>query len=257
MLMSALAVGGCGSADPSQQALDATASRLGRIHSGALTMKVAATLLDRPAEPVGFALSGPFQLAKAGALPVARLDYTRLAGGNRATVQVVANGQTAWIVTGGTSRALRPDQVEQLRAPASGSKGPVTGLHLKSWLKQPHVADIGGGVDRITGQPDAGVALADMLALSAGYGSALQTLGKDSIDVLRRSTRNARLEIITGHIDRLLRRLSLEVDFGPAAAGTLARALGQVTGPHLSVELAVDKVNQPVRVDAGFSPGPG
>jgi hypothetical protein len=97
---------------------------------------------------------------------------------------------------------------------------------------------------------DAGVALADMLSLGARYGSAAKPLGKDAINVLRRSVQRARVELLSGHADRLLRRLNLEIDFGPAASGTLAQAFGQATGTHLTIELAIDQPNQPLPTSA-------
>jgi hypothetical protein len=244
-----LALGACGSKSAGERALDDTADHLGRIRSGSLTMRVAATLATRPSEPVGYALSGPFQLADAGRLPLARLDYTRLAGPQQAVVQVVANGETAWVVANGTRHDLTPDQLAQLRAPASGStSGAVSGLHLTSWLRHPRIEPAGNGLDRITGDVDAGMALADVLSLSARYGAATATLTKADIEVLRRAAANGRVELLTGHDDRLLRRVSFDVDFNAAAQGALARVLGSDAGPHLSVELAVANPNQPVKL---------
>lgn len=247
----ALGVSGCGSKSAGERALSNTASRLGRVRSGSLTMRVAATMPGRPAEPVGYALTGPFQLAAPGGLPLARLDYTRLAGPRQAVVRVVVDGHNAWVVADGTTRPLPPDQVEQLRASGSGaSGGAVAGVHLTHWLRHPRVEPADAGVDRITGDVDAGAALADMLSLSARYGANTTALTKTDVDVLRRAARHAQVELLTGHADRFLRRLSLDVDFAAAANATLARALGQSAGPHLSIELAIADPNQPVHIDS-------
>ncbi|MCA1845060.1 MAG: hypothetical protein LC792_18065, partial [Actinobacteria bacterium] len=91
-----LAVGCSSHSTPAEKATSDTARKLGTIHSGQLQFKLVTGAGETPtgnaanaADDVGFSLQGPFALAAPGALPVAQIDYTRLAGGSQTKTQII------------------------------------------------------------------------------------------------------------------------------------------------------------------------
>src|SRR5919201_1997512 len=112
---------GCGGGN-AKHVLAATADNLAKIHSGRLDLRF--VVVPSKGDEFGFTLRGPFALRR-GSLPVARIAYTQIANGRRATAVLVSSGSSAYALVGAKRVALSAAQQEELRMAASqlGSGG--------------------------------------------------------------------------------------------------------------------------------------
>lgn len=260
--LGALAAGGCGRGGAAG-VLDETSSKLGDITSGELHLRLVASAGTEGEErPVGFQLDGPFALpAKEGTLPKARLVLTRLRGTPGEPTVFVSTGEQAFLEVGGSAYQLPPAQVASLRGGEPG-KGGLDGLDVADWAREPKLSD-GGSLDgvkveRVTGGLDVVEALNDLVEVATRVGggdAGLQTIEGKAAEQLRRAVRTARLEVVTGAEDRLLRRLRINVVLA-APEPELAKALGPLAGTRLTLELDIAKPNQRVSIDPPERPRP-
>jgi hypothetical protein len=251
-------VAGCGDhATPGERAVDATSARLRTITSGSLDFRLTAGAGDRPTEDdTGFKLTGPFALARPGRLPVAKVDYTELAGPSTTTVRLLATGDKAYVVLGGRTYALPESEVESLRAPAKGSGSSSLGqLHLDRWVRDPRVGD-GGTFDgvpatRVQGTLRVVDALNELFSFSRALGAAdaaVPTIEGRSARDLERVTTAASFELLTGRDDHLLRRLVADVHLGAQVSPAVRQALGRLAAARIHFEMSLADVNRPVQV---------
>ena len=239
--------------------LAATAAKMDDIASGDLRLRMVASAgAQGPERPVGFELSGPFAVAQErGALPVARLRFTRLAGTPLEPTTFLSTGQRAFLEVDGRFYELPEEQVQPLRAREGRAGGnALEGLDVDGWAEGHRVEDAGRvdgvGAQRVTGEVDVVEALNDLVAVAGQVGAETAGLrpveGKDA-EHLRRAVRSSRLEVVTGRDDRMLRRLRIHVTFAAADARRLEAALGPLAGTRLHLELDISKPNREVRVD--------
>jgi hypothetical protein len=250
----AVAVAGCGgSASEAKRELRQTAQRLGQIRSGELKLRLVVLPSNGTKGRVGFELDGPFSL-KRGALPVANIRYTQLAGARQATARFVSDGRRAVAVVNGKTVSLPPAALEQLRSATAGLGGSsgIGGLRIDSWLKHPSVSDggmvAGARTDHITAELDVVNASNGLLSLVRQLGRDAPTLTGDSADQLRQAVKSSSIDVWTGKNDKLLRRLELKAELGFDVPEELKRALGDVVGAKVEFVLAVSNPNEPVHV---------
>ncbi len=263
LLLGSLAgVAACGGGG-ADDALSETASNLGEIRSGELTLSLIAEGGDARA---GFELTGPFELRDDG-LPVAELAYTQIAAEREATVTLISTGEEAFVEANGQTYVLPEEQADRLRAASgelsSGDSGTsedgsgegLGALALDKWLVDPQVAEgeeLGGvQTDRITSELDVVQTANDLLALLAAFqgGEAAQIEGDDA-EALRRATERAAVEILTGAEDRLLRSLVIDLRLGANVPDSLLEQLGPLGQAHFRLELGIANPNEPVSVEA-------
>ncbi len=247
---------GCGNG--AGDALDETASKLGEIRSGQISLKLAVTP-STPDAQVGFELSGPFSLPERdGELPEAALGYTQIAGPERADVEFISSREAAWIEVDGQAYELPPDQLEGLTDVGAGGASPLGDLDVASWTKDAELAD-GEPVDgvetqRIHAEVDIVKALNDALSVAGEVGgdgepAGLQPIEGSDADQLERAVRSSSVEVLTGTEDRLLRRLTIDLDIGLDAPRELAGGLGNLSGAKVRLDLRIDDPNEPVKVE--------
>lgn len=267
-----LAPTACGGEAPGE-VVARTQDNLARIRSGDLDARlVIAAEGPKRTGATGFELRGPFELARsAGDLPKARIAYTQIAGSRRATVTLVSTGERAYIEVRGMAYELTSDQERQLReagGPLGGGSGsgapgatasPTGSLDLAAWLREPDLSgggSIGGAeTDRVTGEVDVARVVTDVLGAAerlgvsgeAVGGGALRGAGDERLD---RALAASSIELLTGREDRLLRRLQLGVKLDAKAAAGGGASLGDVEAVRVDLELAIERPNTPVRVDA-------
>ena len=253
---------GCGEdATPAQEALSSAEDGLKKISSGELTMELlAAPAGSAEGRGAGFRLEGPFRVGKVeGELPVADLEYTRITGGKRRTTGFVSDGKEAFVKLDGVFYELSGDQLEGLRVTDDAEGGGLEGLSLGDWVEEPKMSTgprvSGVATRRITGTVDAVPAINDLLGLAGGFGAtdedAPTRLEGDGADAVRRAVRSAKVDLLVGAEDDLLRRLDLVIDLGVRGQSDAVRkALKGLAGARLSFELGVADVNRPVTVAA-------
>jgi hypothetical protein len=108
---------------------------------------------------------------------------------------------------------------------------------------------------RITGSVDAVPAINDLLGLAGGLGAtdenAPARLEGDGADAVRRAVQSAKVDLLVGADDDLLRKLDLIIELGvQGESAAVRRALKGLAGATLDFELDVADVNRPVTVDA-------
>jgi hypothetical protein len=256
--------GSAGSDANPNEALSQTAAKLGDIDSGVLQVK----LLVDPREEggdFGFELSGPFELGKDGDLPVAEIEYTQIADDQRETVTVTSTGEEAFITVDGTAYELSSEQEDRLRSAAPNGDGGGGGgnglgeLKIDDWLSNAKSSggdDVGGdATDKIEADLDIVAAVNDLMALAGRVTGSGAPIDGAEARLLRDSVRDARIEILTGEKDRLLRRLRITAEFDPQLAEELEE-LAQAAGAKVEFELEIADPNEPVEVEAPADPRP-
>jgi hypothetical protein len=247
-----LLAAGCSEATPAEKVTSETADRLGEIRSGQLLFKLVAGAGD---SQVGFQLEGPFALPAPGALPVARMDYTQIAGSRETTTQVIATGANAYVGIDGTVYQLPPAQVESLRAPKDSKDDGLGGLRIDDWVKDPQLSagdEVDGvATERIQGPVDVVRTLNDLFAFGRQAGAsdlAVPEIKDDDADQLQRVTESATLDLLTGKEDRLLRRMAVDIRLAAHVPDRVKAALGDLAAATIRFDLAVSQPNKPVQV---------
>ena len=265
-LLACLALAGCGDDEPAQ-VLSETAQKLGEVRSGDLSMRFVASPKAKGADgDIGFELEGPFSVAEPGALPVADIEYTQLTGPRQGKAKLISTGRAAYVRVEGKLFELPPGRERELRR-AKGAlerEGALGELDIGAWIRAPRVTEgetVGGAeTDKVTAGLDVVAALNDLAALSRGVGARGpgQKLEGESAKQVERAVRSSRLELLTGKDDRLLRRLTIDVDFGLETPDALRSVVGPVAGGRVLFELGIDSPNRRVRVaePAGARPYP-
>ena len=239
-----VALAGCGGGgENASEVASKTAAKLPDIRSGDMRVELAANGRGGgETAKLGFRLVGPFALARDGGLPVAKLRYPQLSGDQPGSATFISTGREAFVEGGGAVRALPERQTRRLRAAAGevSQGGGVRRLDLERWMRDPKLDEgpkVGGDdTDRIRAAVDV-PAVAKDLAGSLG----------DTRE-LEKAIKRARVEVLTGAEDRLLRRLTLDVDLALDVPKGLQRQLGALVGGDVRLVFEVADPNRKVSV---------
>jgi len=123
-LLAVGALAGCGGGGDAHRVLSRTADSLGKIRSGNLTLRLVVSPRSGTRGRVGFVLRGPFSV-RAGALPVARIAYTQIAGAHEATLTFLSTGSDAYAAVHGRAYRLPASAEAELRGAVGGRGKPV------------------------------------------------------------------------------------------------------------------------------------
>ena len=260
-LVAILAVAaGCGGS-PANDALSQTADNLGKIRSGDLTLRLVVSPRQGTKGRIGFELRGPFAL-RAGALPVAKIAYTQIAGAREATATFISTGGKAYAEVNGKAYELPREATQVIRQASSGTGG-SNGLgqfEIGSWFDNPKMKsgdDIGGtATDHVVADLDVVAAANGLLGFVRQLGRDAPQIQGDAADQLKQAVESSSIEVWSGKEDHLLRRLLLNANLGLDVPESLRRALGEVVGAKVDFELAVANPNQPVTVAPPTNPLP-
>jgi hypothetical protein len=260
LLVLAAFVAGCGGGRADQVLSDA-AGNLGKLRSGDLLLRLVVAPRQGTNGRIGFELQGPLAL-RPGALPIARIAYTQIAGAKEATATFISTGTQAYAEVNGKVYELPASSTNALRQASggSGASNTLAGLRIDNWVKRPVVAD-GGKLDgvpttRVSGNLDVVAAANGLLDLLRQLGRNAPTIKGDQAKQLENAVKSSTFELWAGRDDHLLRRLLLKADLGIAVPETLRRVLGGVVGATINFELAVSKPNKPVTVAPPTNPLP-
>lgn len=254
-------VAGCGESSRAHEILSDTASTLGKIHSGELTLRLVVSPREGTKGRIGFELRGPFAL-RPGGLPVAKIAYTQIAGPRQATVTFISTGTKAYAEVNGKAYELPPESTALVRQAASGigGSGGLEQFEIDSWVEDPVATDggqVGGArTDRVSAELDVVAAANGLLGLVRQLGRNAPRIEGDQAKQLEDAVDSSSFEVWSGRDDHLLRRLLLEADLGFDVPESLRGALGDVVGAKIEFELAISDPNQPVSVPPPTNPLP-
>jgi hypothetical protein len=254
-------VAGCGGSGRANEILSDTASNLGKIHSGDLTLRLVVSPREGTKGRIGFELRGPFAL-RPGALPIAKIAYTQIAGANQATATFISTGTKAYAEVNGKAYELPPQSTELVRQAASGigGSGGLGQFQIDSWVEDPVATDGGDVGGTRTDRVSAGL---DVVDAANGLLGLVRQLGRDAPRIeggqakrLEDAVDSSGFEVWSGREDHLLRRLLLKADLGFDVPESLRRVLGDVVGAKIEFELAISNPNEPVSVPPPTNPLP-
>ncbi len=235
--------GGSGAGETPAQVVSKTAAKLPDIRSGDMRVELAATGRGGgQTAKLGFKLAGPFALARGAGLPVAKLRYTQISGDQQGSATFISTGREAFVQGGGAVRPLPDAQTRRLRA-ATGrlsQNGGVRKLDLVGWMRDPK---LGGG-------PAVGGDATDRIRARVNVPAVAKDLAGRLGDTreLERAIETARVELLTGTKDRLLRRLTLDVNLALDVPNGLRRQLGQLVSGGVRLVFEVTDPNRKVSV---------
>jgi hypothetical protein len=261
LLVLVVVVAGCGASGRAERILSDSAGNLGKLRSGDLTLRLVVSPRRGTKGRVGFELRGPFAL-RPGALPVARIAYTQIAGANEATATFLSTGAKAYAEVNGKAYDLPASSTAAVRRAAGGQSGSNTfaELRIDDWVKHPVVTDggeVGGApTDRVSGDLDLVAAANDLLDLIRQLGRDAPKIEGDQAKKLEDAVQSSSFELWSGRDDHVLRRLLLKADLGLDVPQSLRRALGDVVGAKIDFELAVSDPNKSVTVAPPTNPLP-
>ena len=277
VLAGGLAGCGGGGSPSAQSLLDKTFNSHKPIQSGRLDLSLALSPVapvgsPAPRSPFSVRLTGPFQSLGAGRLPRFALQLSLTdTRGRSLQAGAISTGERLYAELAGitfltpqsTAQALQRGYAEASRAASStnaGSTFAALGIDPGRWLIHPVLAgsSAGAGTVHIVAGLNVPRFFADVEKLS-GAGRALggggpELLSPAQISVLANSLRAARVDVYSGAVEHLLRRLSLK-----AVVVTTARAratLGGLRRATLTVVLQFADLNLPVTIVPPSNPQP-
>jgi hypothetical protein len=255
LLAVATLAAGCGTGR-AHDVLSDTAKNLGKIHSGDLTLRLVVSPREGTKGRIGFELHGPFAL-RPGALPIAKVAYTQIAGARRSTATFISTGTKAYAEINGKAYELPASATESVRRAAAGARGAggLGGLDIASWVEHPSVSDA-GDEDHVSAGLDVVDAANGLLELLRGLGRNGPTIQGDEAKRLRDAVQSSSFDVWTRKQDHLLRRLLMQAELGLDVPPSLQRVLGDVVGAKVEFELAVAHPNQAVSVPPPSNPLP-
>lgn len=230
-----------------------------------MDLRFEASGVDAPeGEVVGFAVRGPFSFDEAGGLPVAKLEYTHLAGTEALTSTLVSTGEAAFVEMDGVAYELPDDAAAALLLPGDDGASPVSGLRLASWIADPEEVEEeqdGATVHRTSGPADLAVVLADLFAASSGFTAEPLAVEGDIEDddaaVLERAVRSSSVEVVSDADDHDLRSLVVDIELGSDLGDEdLGAALERFAGARIHFTLTLTDHGAELDIDPPPDPRP-
>lgn len=235
-----------GDGGPLAEAEDAMAE----LEAGRLRLSLSATAGadDDRTGPVGFRMEGPFSTA-GGGLPVLDLRYTRLLGTEESVTRVVSTGNAVFVVVDGEVTPVPPERSARLRL--GDGDGGMADLGIAGWVEDPQVREGDGGVRTVTGKLDVADLLSDLARIGEQAGGG-EGGGRLDADGARRLSdlAAAREVVVELGADDLPRSLRAVVDFAGRVPDELREALGAYASPRLELTLSLERLTEPLVVEA-------
>ena len=249
LALCALAACGGGSSELIDQADDALAD----LDSGRIELQFTATAHDADSgestDPVGFELSGAFDLDAGETFPILDLTYTRLLGGDEEAVTVQSDGDHLFVTQDGSAVEVPPEQAGPLRKSDAQSEGVTEGLGISGWIngakEHPGPEADGAPTTRISGSADAVDLLNDLGTLTAQLSGeeTFKPIAGEDAERLRAALRSGTVQVDVGESDHVPRLIVAELDFGGSIPAELAAALGPYGGAKLELDVSITDPN--------------
>lgn len=254
MLAASAVLAACGGSDSEQASsstgvnalLEQTFSGNKKVESGKVDLKIAIDAQGgQTGGPVDVKLGGPFESQGKAEVPKFDMDLTFAGAGQNLTGGVTSTGEKGFVTFNNQAYAVSDQVFRQLRAgyeeaqkqsaKQNGGKQPTLatlGIDPGKWLTDPKNAGEAkvGDADtiRITGGVDVPKLLDDLnTALSKAGSLGLQNTGQIPQQLteqqrkqLTDGIKDLQVQIFTGKEDKILRRMVVDLDVAPQAAGS-------------------------------------
>lgn len=253
-LAAALVMSACGGGSSTDEvkddltgALAPVERALDEVESGDIDLAFLVNRAD--GEPVAFEMHGPFEIPSSGdGLPVAELTYNQRIGPTNNETKFIADGESAWVVTGERTVKVEGKRLDSLKGGEDVSG--LQGLHPTAWFAgeiKESPGEAVGGVKTTSygGEVDVLAFLNDIAGLAGNLGAeAPASLEGENAERVRKAIQSSSLEVLAGTDDDILRRVAFEVKLSPGE--DLKEILGDLAGVALRFEFELVDVNEPI-----------
>jgi hypothetical protein len=274
-LVAALALAACGSSSTGSSGSSGSAQSLLKqtfasgkpVKSGVLgiTFTLNPSGSSTLSTPVSLSVSGPFQSRGTGHLPQSNFTVAISALGRKGQLGIISTGTSGYVTLQGAAYQLPTADFQRLESGFSSVGGSsqgggglsALGINPQNWLSNPSVvgSDTIGGAD--TTHIRAGVNVTALLAdINTLLGKASSSTGTKLPSSIPQATqqkiaaaiKNATVDVWTGKSDKVLRKLSLNLNV--PVTGRLSSLAGGMTGAGIGFTLQYSDVNQPQTIAA-------
>lgn len=258
---------GSGSSGDAQSLIKQTFAKGHPVKSGVLSVSLTLTPSGSStlSGPIGFSISGPFQSRGTGKLPASNFTVAISALGRRGELGIVSTGTGAYVTLQGTAYQLPAADFQRLESgfagvgSGSGQSGlAALGLDPQHWLSNPAVvgSDNVGGADttHIRSGVNVSALLADVntflakASSSSGSNKIPSSIPQATQQQIAGAIKNATVDIWTGKDDKILRKVSLNLNV--PVSGRASTLAGGITSAGIGFSLQYSKINQPQTVSA-------
>jgi hypothetical protein len=215
--------------------------------------------------PISFSINGPFQSRGAGHLPQSNFTIAISALGRKGQLGIVSTGTSGYVTLQGAAYQLPSADFQRLESGFSSVGGSsqsggglsALGINPQHWLANASVvgSDTIGGAD--TTHIRAGVNVSALLQdINTLLGKASSSTGTKLPSSIPQATqqkvaaaiKNATVDVWTGKSDKVLRKLSLNLNV--PVTGRLSTVAGGMTSAGIGFTLQYSDVNQPQTIAA-------
>jgi hypothetical protein len=193
------------------------------------------------------AVAGAYQGAARGELPLFEVDVRLQGGGEKLDAGFVSTGKKGWVTQGRVGYELPGASWEALTKVVrerAGSKPVQLPLDPSQWVKDARSEGserIDGVVtEHVSASVDAPAALRDVMKLAGQNGQAQAVLPAGMLDKVEKAVKRADFDVYVGREDRILRRLTAELEIAPRKEGAI----------KLAAVFNLSDVNEPQSIDA-------
>jgi hypothetical protein len=215
--------------------------------------------------PISFSISGPFQSRGTGQLPESNFTIAISALGRKGQLGIVSTGTSGYVTLQGAAYQLPSADFQRLESGFSSVGGSsqgggglsALGINPQHWLTNASVvgSDNIGGTDstHIRAGVNVSALLQDINTLLGKASSSAGTKLPSSIPQatqqnIAAAIKNASVDVWTGKSDKVLRKLSLNLNV--PVPGRLSTLAGGMTSAGIGFTLQYSDVNQPQTISA-------
>lgn len=240
-----LAACGAGAVTPAADVVASAQESLQERRSGRMEFTLEASAEE--SEAVGFSVRGDYEFGDEE-LAVADLTYELDAGEETMESRIVSDGTSAVIVAGDEVLEVPEEQAQLLRV-GGGAAPALPTLDVASWVRDAAVKTKGERTE-VRGELRAALFIADLQRIAGGItGEGGGAITAKEAERLERAVTGTDVLLVTQGDDHDLRSFRATVDFGADVPAGLRDALGRYAGARLRVELKVDDIKTPLRVE--------
>jgi hypothetical protein len=236
---------GAGAVTPADDVVASAQESLQERESGRMAFVLEASA--EGSDTVGFSVRGDYEFGD-DELAVVDLTYEIDAGEETVESRIVSDGDVAVIVAGEEVIEVPEEQARVLRVGDGAAPG-LPSLDLTSWVRDPEV-NTEGKRSEVRGELRAAPFVSDLQRIAAGVaGGTGEAITGEDAERLENAVTGSEVLIVTEGDDHELSSFRATIDFGAAVPAALRDALGRYAGARLALELKIDDIKTPLKVE--------